>query len=410
MIEITDDKIVDIFFRQLFLNAIVFYKCKSTGKNLITSDIGLLIRNPLIFLSDHFEKPLRFGYNIDENSISVNEERPNFLVWNSKSILVFKGEEKENEQDLNKAKIELVSKCGTMSDIFFGQIPYVFCFAAAGTIVQLFAIDRNQKILPLSEANDIGYIGNRLRILIMALNIAWCLRDYEKMENFAILRLNSRIIRNNGVEIYFGSNFVEKQIVTDNYQLADIEILIQIYEAIKNGKISNTIGCKKINEYPFMITLTPICYPFGAYKIDSNEKLLKALKSVVAALRDLHSCGFVHRDIRWNNILLDCENYLLTDFECAGKIGEELPEILRTHSNIPFPDMIKKENVAYTTQVDLYLVGKLIEHIQNEIKIDQRILDLINDNSKINLLNLNLNTGQNLNAEKVLAYLNNIIL
>ena len=70
--------------------------------------------------------------------------------------------------------------------------------------------------------------------------------------------------------------------------------------------------------------------------------------------------------------------------------------------------MIKKENVAYNTQVDLYLVGKLIEYIQNKFKINKQILDLINDNLEIKLLNLNLKSDQNLNAEKVLSYLNNI--
>jgi len=409
MIEITDDKIVDTQLRQLFLNAIVFLKHKSSGENSIIYDIDSLIKNPLIFLSQKFETSLRFGRNIaDGTNSTISVNGPNFLVWNSKSILVFKGEEKENEEDLNKAKKELVSKCGTMSEMFFGQIPYVFCYAAAGTIVYFFAIDRNQNLLPLSDAFDIGYIGNRLRVVTIALNIAWCLRDYEKMENSAVFPLSSWIKRNNGVEIYFGSDFVEKRILSDNYELADINILIEIYEAIKNGKISNTIKCKRIKENPFKITLTPICCPFGIYKIDTNEKLLKALKSVVAALKDLHSCGFVHRDIRWENVLFDSENYLLTDFECAGKIGQELPSILRTHSNIPYPDMIKKENVAYNTQVDLYLVGKLIEYIQNKFKINKQILDLINDNLEIKLLNLNLKSDQNLNAEKVLNYLNNI--
>ncbi len=109
MIEITDDKIVDTQLRQLFLNAIVFLKHKSSGENSIIYDIDSLIKNPLIFLSQKFETSLRFGRNIaDGTNSTISVNGPNFLVWNSKSILVFKGEEKENEEVLNKAKKELI--------------------------------------------------------------------------------------------------------------------------------------------------------------------------------------------------------------------------------------------------------------------------------------------------------------
>ena len=40
------------------------------------------------------------------------------------------------------------------------------------------------------------------------------------MENSAIFPLSSWIKRNNGVEIYFGSDFVEKRILSDNYELS----------------------------------------------------------------------------------------------------------------------------------------------------------------------------------------------
>lgn len=46
------------------------------------------------------------------------------LVWNSESILVMRGEEKEDEKYFEIAKQELIDKCGAMLEIFFGSVPY----------------------------------------------------------------------------------------------------------------------------------------------------------------------------------------------------------------------------------------------------------------------------------------------
>lgn len=417
MIEITDDKYVDIPFRFIFEAAILNQIFSISGENSLIYYLDYLVKNPLSYLSTFLKKPFDFGRNVSDklgknSTMSINKKRPDFLVWNSKSILVFRGEEKEAKNVMHEAKDDLVSKCGSMSEIFFGQIPYVFCYAAAGNNVQFFVINREKQLIPLHSTEfNLGCVESRVEIVIMALNIAWCLRDYEMMENSAIFPFNCWIKRNNGVEIFFGSDFVKKRILSDNYQLADLNILKKIYEAIIKGDIVNTIKCEEIKTKPFEIKLTPICYPFGIYKIDSNEKLLLALKSVVAALVGLHSKGIVHRDIRWENVLFDSENYLLTDFECAGKVDIVLPKDLRKYGNIQYPEIFKDKNTKYTKQVDLYLVGKLIEYIQlkGDFKINQKILDMIVpvDSQNLNLYDFN---NKDLTAKNVLACLEKITL
>ena len=200
---------------------------------------------------------------------------------------------------------------------------------------------------------------------------------------------------------------------TNDYQLADLLVVKKIYEQIKSNNISNTINCEFANNHSFQVKLSPICTPYGIYKIDSNEKLLKALKSVVSALKDLHYYGFVHRDIRWDNILYHSvtESFLLTDFECAGEAGKILPKILREFSNIDYPEKFKKEAIPYTTQVDLYLVGKLIKYIADEqvFEVNLDILNLI-VSSKRGIPKLLQPEDEKLNAEIILNYLNKITL
>jgi hypothetical protein len=50
----------------------------------------------------------------------------------------------------------------------------------------------------------------------------------------------------------------------------------------------------------YEVTLAPL----GVQRMPADEEELKAaVKAVLTALRGLHSNGFVHRDIRWENVL-----------------------------------------------------------------------------------------------------------
>lgn len=56
-------------------------------------------------------------------------------------------------------------------------------------------------------------------------------------------------------------------------------------------------------------------------------------------------------------------HYLLTDFEYAGREGENMAEVLtKKNINIPYPDDVKgNANAKYSTAIDCYLVAELIE-------------------------------------------------
>ena len=57
------------------------------------------------------------------------------------SVLVLKGEEKETVEDLSTAEQELLQ---TWSPIYFGNLQYMFGYAAAGTLIRfVFAIYQN---------------------------------------------------------------------------------------------------------------------------------------------------------------------------------------------------------------------------------------------------------------------------
>ncbi|CAL8466510.1 g6046 [Coccomyxa elongata] len=96
--------------------------------------------------------------------------------------------------------------------------------------------------------------------------------------------------------------------------------------------------------------------PMGAcFIIHDDSELRSQVASLLSTLRPLHEAGYVHRDIRMDNIVKYFQQWLLIDWELAGRVdqlvwweGKLLPEPVRLHQH------------PYTIQTDLWQVGKLI--------------------------------------------------
>ena len=89
--------------------------------------------------------------------------------------------------------------------------------------------------------------------------------------------------------------------------------------------------------------------------------MIAALVCILRALVGLHAQGFVHRDIRWPNILcLGNRSFILIDFESAGRVGDSIPEEL-LQSRALDPWVVSDVEHKYYPWNDMYQVGKLID-------------------------------------------------
>lgn len=102
--------------------------------------------------------------------------------------------------------------------------------------------------------------------------------------------------------------------------------------------------------------------------------------SLFKSLDALHSHNFVHRKIKWENILYDSDSddYLLSNFEGAGRTNESLPKYLLEDNFERFPNEIKSGKSVYSASIDLYLAAQLVAQIQysSTTLIDFRLTDL----------------------------------
>lgn len=94
---------------------------------------------------------------------------------------------------------------------------------------------------------------------------------------------------------------------------------------------------------------------------------------MLRALAAFHARGFVHRDVRWPNILRDLSDggSLLADFELAAPAGASLPDRYRGGDAFP-PEA--RGGGAYDAAGDVWQVGRLIQAWANPPGSAPRVL------------------------------------
>lgn len=142
-------------------------------------------------------------------------------------------------------------------------------------------------------------------------------------------------------------------------------ILLQLYELLKVRDIpylARPVHNAKFdtNTNVFTVTIAPLFFfrpPRGMDEIEC------AIKCVLSALESLHSLGWVHCDIRIENIMWkppDMEWYLM-DLEYAKFDSDECPPICSHYC----PPELRSNGGKWTTSCDMWQVGRLMELLEN---------------------------------------------
>lgn len=134
------------------------------------------------------------------------------------------------------------------------------------------------------------------------------------------IQLYREYARHGGVKITFHSTFVLK-VIPASWEDATKEELLSLYQKILTEKPRNIINLEK----------KPFC---------SRSSIR------------LHGNGFVHRDLRWKNVIIDSTGCVrIIDFEHSGKEG---------HVDFVLPIWPLLNDSCYTKEIGLHLVGKMI--------------------------------------------------
>ncbi|RIB09447.1 hypothetical protein C2G38_2108613 [Gigaspora rosea] len=312
----------------------------------------------------------------DQGTTTIGNKRPGFLCWTNNNEL----EEKFNKFD----------------HMYFGNIQFMICYAAAGTRLRFFAIDGSpntnppSRLVSLSNQLDVNNRRDRVSILCIVVNIARIIRTVNNTIPEMIIPLGKRLKTEKSM-ITILSDSVEKRVSVEYLPFAGnldgrINFLSGMYEYAKGHP-----GLVQVKEGPSVSRQ-------GIYKVVletrghvcqlSNEDEARAMsQNVLTGLNWLHKGGYVHRDIRLPNILFipgdaDCK-YVLIDFEHANVDGLVTSERLKDWDNKTLT-----EHNEYTTQSDLYQFGKMLRDLDMvNSEAGRKFLDGLRDKS-INIQNV----------------------
>eukprot|EP00128_Syssomonas_multiformis_P016744 Colp12_sorted_trinity150504_noHs@22321 len=331
-----------------FLGMVAEHEKEGTSEDDTHFTVDLLLREVMKYMKKATGKPMTFQRNTaDHTSTTKFRKRPDYLTFFA-SALVNKGEDKRHVSQLLQALDELTSKMNTWD--FCNPMPYLLCYACAGLSLQFAAVyphNSGFKCQPIGSVLALDTVIGRMKAVLGAINIFRLILTFEKEKVLPQIRLQLFVpqVRDNG-------NIVEVR--TDCCLKTVKNAPVALYEEInKSQSVPNSLvhGLVTPRRGGYDIVLTPVGVE---HKPASRDDWLKFLGDICRALNWLHERGWVHRDIRWGNIIYASGRWVLIDLESAAPV----------RSPIDFSNEYQAPEVslgsAYEASADMYQLGKLM--------------------------------------------------
>jgi hypothetical protein len=100
------------------------------------------------------------------------------------------------------ARQELVEKMKKIHVTIFGNLPFLFAYAAANACMQFFAIDRSLNFEKISTEFDLRKLEERIECVVFSLKICRMLFHYKPLLPTDFTPMYQKIPRNNGTSRY----------------------------------------------------------------------------------------------------------------------------------------------------------------------------------------------------------------
>lgn len=307
---------------------------------------------------------------------------PDVCVW-CREALLLKGEHKASGA-LRDAVDDLAMKGLDWRVPGLRELPFLPCYVAAGPLVQFKALmpaDRADhhsmeataaKLAPadatacpsqgsgtlcadLSRVFDMSRLDDRFDLLAASFNMFRAFSALAKRLPAAPVQLY-RIIKC-GTSLGGRVEVLGDRVVKHTKLFAPV----RVYELLQDNAIPGAIGVSSFSvgeDGTAAIEMQPVCVQRLPQSV---HELQDAARCVLTALNALHINGFVHRDIRWPNVLRGAADgrWRLIDFELAAPLDGLAPaDASELNQEYLPPEVAAGE--AYAAAGDVYQVGKLV--------------------------------------------------
>ena len=193
-------------------------------------------------------------------------------------------------------------------------------------------MSRNGMLSDISRIYDIESVVDRFEILICVINLARLFRTCQHRIPKDVCLLYQLINRPNGCTIEIQDDCVIKkfpvsiEIFKQQYNYLQI-----LYATLLQHSVPHVIECLKISEelpesQIDSRTIVLKLKPCGIERLPhSLNEFVSAIRCVLQALQAIHRLGYVHRDVRWPNVLCVKDyDWRLIDFENSSQGDQSL--------------------------------------------------------------------------------------
>jgi hypothetical protein len=341
---------------------------------------------------------VQFSYNtVDVTGYTGHNLRPDETIYID-DFLVSKGE--HQLESISTATQELIDKQVDYNTVEYGPyIRFLPVYAASKVLMKFFLLDVRMKSLHIIGNYDLDIMEQRRDAFKTSLNIFRLLLTMMPHIPSSTCPMFKKV-----KDITYMESYVIKDLKNSSTRAPT-----ELYELLSRGSIPCAvqveISPRNINKL--------IIRPKGIRILGRGQDILleeipKVVKSVLLCLQYLHHNGFVHRDIRWSNIIkvyrftdgsISGCDFRVIDFELASFNGEIVPL-----QGYIFQNLIANEGDGlYKYHHDLICVGELINSFQTS-------KNCILSQQMISVRNILVNANEETSIGVVLGFLEDVTL
>jgi hypothetical protein len=310
----------------------------------------------------------------DPSGTTEGKKRPDETDYVD-DFLVSKSEHKV--LDIVAAIEELTAKLADFNMVEYGvRIKFLPVIAAGGIVVEIGCVDVRTKTYHSVQRFNLQIPKQRMAAFVGVINMFRFIRTMvPHIPNYAT-PLFKKV---NGIT--YRENFVIKD-VKGSHTCPE-----ELYTMLSNGEVPNAVTVTK-NRSQTKLFVSPKGLKINDLGLGLSENEVRsAIIAVLQCLVYIHSKGFVHRDIRWSNIIKlisytpqNKENvkFLVIDFEFGGKHGDPMEIQGYIHNGIV------NHGASYYARHDMKLVAKLVNtwSASNNITLSANAQDFVDSISR----------------------------
>ena len=291
-----------------------------------------------------------------KNVSTLHDLRVDVFLFHKDFPPLVLAEEKVSEGHITIAINELKEKFCRDLPHYDPRLTWIVGIAIAGNKVCFGKLHRHTKEFTVMVSLNLKYTAGKLECVQAAINVArWCnWVTQSELVQPAYVKLWSASERSRSWITFAPPDVVK--VMKPNHWNADTVTFYSTtachHATGRPGLIPYFECATKVEQSEGYLRLT--LQPFGVARSPEKHELQAAMRCILTALSALHERGWIHCDLRWDNVVwCGVDNWVIIDAEFARRIGAAMPSpaLRGQEPNVTVAD----------AAVDLYAVGKMLE-------------------------------------------------